>query len=74
MGFRWSEIDWRSRTLWQTVGYTLSAAWMLFVLVQTGGNVSHPLFDYIFIVPLVLWSAGLAIAWIVRKLLGSGKS
>ncbi|MEN8197716.1 MAG: hypothetical protein ABFS30_14565 [Pseudomonadota bacterium] len=61
-------FDWRSRRLWHAVGYFLSAAWMIAVLVLTGGNVKAPLFDYIFIVPLGLWIGGLVIASLLKRI------
>ena len=66
----WNDIDWRSRRMWVGIGYFASAAWMLFVVVKTGGNAGHPLFDYIFIVPIGMWAVGLALAWMIRKIAG----
>ena len=63
-------VDWRRRETWTAVGYALTAAWMLFVLWRTGGDVSHPLFQHIFIVPLVGWIVVLVLARIVRALRG----
>jgi hypothetical protein len=62
------QIPWRSRLLWQRIAFTLTAAWMIGVLGITGEDVHHPLFQYIFIVPLVLWSAGLVIGRVVARL------
>ena len=62
-------IDWRSRKLWHGLGYASSAAWMLYVVVATGNDVSHPLFNYIFIVPLAGWVAGLVIAKLLARVL-----
>jgi len=61
------KIDWRSQRLWHTAGYVVSAAWMVFVLVVSEGQITHPLFDYIFIVPLGIWIVGLAIARLLRR-------
>ena len=47
------------RIPWTNIGYVLTAAWMVVVLAITGGDVTHPFFDYIFSVPLVLWIAAL---------------
>ena len=63
-------IDWRGRRLWQTAGYFASAAWMIYVLAETGGRVEDKLFDYIFIVPIGIWTVGIAVAWLVKKLAG----
>ena len=65
-------IDWRSRRLWHGIGYAVSAAWMVFVLARTGGDVRHPLFDYLFIVPLGLWGAGIGVAWLLKRLAPRG--
>ena len=59
------KVEWSSRRLWMTVGYVGSAAWMLFVLALTNGDVRHPFFDMIFIVPLAGWVIGLAVARVV---------
>lgn len=40
---------------WHRVGVWLTAAWILLVLVVSGGRRSHPLMDYIFVVPLAAW-------------------
>lgn len=74
MNFDLKNIDWRGRRLWSGIGYFVSAAWMVYVAVITAGDVAHPLFDYIFIVPLGLWAAGLTIAWVLRKILGPPSS
>lgn len=61
-------FDWRSRRLWHGVGYFLSAAWMIAVLIISRGNVKDPLFEYIFIVPLSLWIVGLVIASLLKRI------
>ncbi|MGE0733738.1 MAG: hypothetical protein AB7G15_11870 [Alphaproteobacteria bacterium] len=58
---------WRSRTLWHSLGYGLSAAWMAYVLIETQGNARAPLFNYIFIGPLALWGGGLLTATILKR-------
>ena len=55
-------LDWRSRRLWQGIGYAASAAWMLGIVIITGNDTGHPLFRYIFIVPLAGWILGLLVA------------
>lgn len=59
------KLEWSSRRLWMTVGYVGSAAWMLFVLAMTNGDVRDPFFNTIFIVPLAGWVIGLVIARVV---------
>ena len=66
-------FDWRGRKLWHTIGYIVSAAWMIGVLIVTGGNVKHPFFNYIFIVPLGLWIAGIVVAALLKKLFPQAK-
>lgn len=59
------KLAWQSRRFWMTIGYVGSAAWMLLVLAVTNGDVGHPLFNTIFLVPLAGWVAGLVIARVV---------
>ncbi|MDJ0950302.1 MAG: hypothetical protein QNJ94_15425 [Alphaproteobacteria bacterium] len=61
------DIDWRSGKVWQRIGYTASAAWMIFVVVATGNDVTHPLFNFIFIVPLAGWIIGIAVAKLIAR-------
>lgn len=56
------KLEWRTRRFWMTAGYVVSAAWMLLVLAVTNGDVRHPFFDTIFLVPLTGWVIGLVIA------------
>jgi hypothetical protein len=70
-------MNWRSRRFWMIVGYIGSAAWMVFVLLRTGGNVENPMFELIFVVPLAAWIAGLVLARIItalRERSGNSKS
>jgi len=60
-------VDWRSARLWQPIGYAITAVWMLYVVVATGGDPAAPLFDYIFIVPIGLWASGIVVAWALRR-------
>jgi len=48
--------------LWRGIGYGLTAAWMVGILVATGSDPAHPWFDYIFIVPLVGWIVGVGVS------------
>ncbi len=52
-------IDWRSRGVWLRIGCGLTAAWLAFVILVTGNDVTHPLLRYLFTVPLAGWIAGL---------------
>ena len=58
---------WRSRKLWHGLGYALSAAWMVYVLIETKGSARAPLFNYIFVVPLGLWVGGLLTAIVLKR-------
>ena len=59
-----------SRRFWQPLGYALSAAWMVGILIVTDGNSRAPLFNYIFIVPLIGWAVGIALGFLIRRLRG----
>ena len=48
--------------VWRGIGYGLTAAWMIVILVITDSDPSHPWFDYIFVVPLVGWIITVGIA------------
>lgn len=51
--------------LWRGIGYGLTAAWMIGILVVSGSNPADPWFNYIFVVPLVGWIIGIGIARLV---------
>jgi len=63
-------IDLRQRETWVRFGYALSAGWMLLVVVLSGGDPRHPLFIYIFLVPLAGWALALVVEALVRRLRG----
>lgn len=48
--------------LWRGIGYALTAAWMIAILVITDSDPAHPWFDFIFVVPLVGWIIAVGIA------------
>ncbi|MEZ5668809.1 MAG: hypothetical protein R3F55_15475 [Alphaproteobacteria bacterium] len=48
--------------IWRGIGYGLTAAWMIGILVVSGSDPAHPWFDYIFVVPLGGWIVGLGVA------------
>lgn len=58
---------WLNGHLWKNVGYVLSAIWMIGVLIITGSDTKHPLFQYIFLVPLAGWVLGLMAGAILKK-------
>jgi hypothetical protein len=55
------------------MGYLLTAGWVGFILAASGGDSSHPLFDYIFIVPLVGWIIGMLVARVIVKKSGADR-
>jgi hypothetical protein len=59
------DFPWRSRLLWLRIGYGLTAAWMIAILVITRQDVNDPLFDLLFSVPLGGWILGMIVARIV---------
>jgi len=59
--------DLKDRQTWIRIGYALSAIWMVGVLLVSGGNPKHPVFEYIFIVPLAGWIVGLVIGRFVWR-------
>ncbi|MDP6709515.1 MAG: hypothetical protein QF893_24510 [Alphaproteobacteria bacterium] len=48
-------MRWRDKRSWHLAGIILTAAWLTYVAIRTGGDPTHPLFDFIFIVPLIAW-------------------
>jgi len=48
-------MDWRNKRSWHLAGVILTALWLTGVAIRTGGDPAHPLFTYIFIVPLAGW-------------------
>ena len=59
-------IDWRARRTWHALGYGLTALWMVLVLVLSGNDPAHPLFNFIFIVPIAGWLVGISIGRVLR--------
>lgn len=57
--------------LWRGVGYGLTAAWMIGILVVTGSDPAHPWFDYIFVVPLAGWIVAVGVVRLVVQRKGS---
>jgi hypothetical protein len=55
------------------MGYLLTAGWVGFILAASGGDSNHPLFDYIFIVPLVGWIIGMLVARVIAKKSGADR-
>ncbi|MHC8491883.1 hypothetical protein ACTU44_04120 [Thalassospira sp. SM2505] len=55
------------------MGYLLTAGWVGFILAASGGDTSHPLFDYIFVVPLAGWIIGMIVARIIAKKTGTDR-
>lgn len=55
------------------MGYLLTAGWVGFILAVSGGDSAHPMFDYIFVVPLVGWIIGMIVARIIRSRTGADR-
>jgi hypothetical protein len=55
------------------MGYLLTAGWVGFILAASGGDSSHPLFDYIFVVPLAGWIIGMLVARIIARKSGADR-
>ncbi|RCK26526.1 hypothetical protein TH8_07290 [Thalassospira profundimaris] len=55
------------------MGYLLTAGWVGFILAASGGDTAHPLFDYIFVVPLAGWIIGMIVARIIVKKSGADR-
>ena len=52
---------------WRRIGAWLSAIWIGLILVVSEGRIDHPLFAYIFTVPLGAWIVALLVARAVAK-------
>jgi len=59
--------DPRARPRWRPIGAWLTAAWFALVLVVSEGRITHPLFDYIFTVPLAAWIVAFLVARVVAR-------
>ena len=59
-------VDWRSRAFWLRVGWITTFVWLVYVYETTGGETSHPLWNYIFIVPLAGWFGVMIVGRILR--------
>ena len=55
------------------VGYVLTAAWIVMVVVETDGDMAHPLFNYIFLVPLTGWIVAMIVVGTIKALMGRKK-
>jgi hypothetical protein len=63
-------MRWRDKRSWHLAGLILTAAWLTYVGIQTGGDPGHPLFDFIFIVPLVAWLLLVLLGNLLERWLG----
>ncbi len=61
--------NWRDKKTWNMAGYVLTAAWIGYVALNSGGDPGHPLVDFIFLVPIVLW----LVIIVATRLLGVGR-
>ncbi len=60
--------NWRDKKTWNLAGYLLTAAWIGYVALKSGGDPGHPLVDYIFLVPIGLW----VVIILATRMLGRG--
>jgi len=58
-------VNWRNPRTWQVLGIIATGIWLSYVGMSTGFDPTHPLFDYIFIVPIAGW---LPVIFIIRRL------
>jgi len=65
-------MRWRDKRSWHLAGLILTAAWLTYVAIRTGGDPSHPLFNFIFIVPLVAWLLLVLLGHLLQRWLGGG--
>jgi hypothetical protein len=56
----------RAGRAWVVVGWVLSALWVAFVLAYSRGDPRHPLFEFIFVVPLAGWIAAFVVTRVWR--------
>lgn len=54
--------------MWTKIGYAVTAAWMLFVVAYTRSDPFHPLFSFIFVVPLAGWITVIATIKIIAAI------
>lgn len=66
-------MDWRSKRSWHLAGVILTALWLTGVAIRTGGDPEHPLFTFIFIVPLVGWLILLGLTHLIERQGGTGE-
>ena len=64
------QLDWRSRKFWIRAGWISTVLWVLLVLAISKGDSSHPIRDYIFLVPLAGWIIGLFVAHLIKRRFG----
>ncbi len=56
----YERTDRPGRHIWPTVCMYLTAIWLFAVVAITNGDQAHPLYEYIYIVPLAVWLAAIA--------------
>ena len=50
------KTDWRRKKTWDAAGLVLTVAWLVYFAITTGGDLGHPLGNFVFIVPIAIWS------------------
>jgi hypothetical protein len=51
---------------WRRAGWIATVLWVIYVYETTKGDPAHPLFNYIFLVPLSLWAIFILAARLLR--------
>ena len=59
-------INWHGRTTWVRMGWVATALWVIYVFEESKFDKAHPLFNYIFLVPLAGWTLALIAELILR--------
>lgn len=47
--------DWRRKKTWDALGLVLTVAWFVYFSIRTGGDLTHPLGQYVFLAPIGIW-------------------
>lgn len=51
---------------WRNIGWLLTAVWVTLIAMLTGGDPTHPAFDFFFTVPLAGWIGALIVARLLK--------
>ena len=59
-------IYWRERTTWVRAGWVATVLWIIYVWEESKFDPEHPLYNYVFLVPLAGWTVALIVERILR--------